>query len=457
MHNNDPLTNFPSVQTNIPGPKSLEHWQQEEQIIGPGLQAVVQWVQLCIVEGHGSYLVDLDGNTYVDFMGASGVNSLGHSHPRFIEALSEQLSTWVTGGFASQARLKMLQLMQTVLPPGLEKIQLYSSGSEAVEAGLRLAKSYTQKHEFLGFWNAFHGKTMGSLALTDGAKRGLGPLVPGFYSAPYAYCYRCPFQLKFPSCSLACVEHVRDVIRHETTGALAAIIIEPVQGRAGNIEPPPGYLSAIQSVAREFDALLIADESITGFGRTGKMFACEHDGVSPDIIIVGKGMGNGFPVTGIISNSQIMSASPYSDPSASSSSYGGFPLACQAIAVTLHTIIEENLVWNSAVLGRKFLSELTRMVQEISIVGDVRGRGLMLGVEIVYDKETKRPVPKEIMRQVYLALLKEGVLVMVGGNSLRLYPPLSINDDLVAKVCTVIEKTLREQARIITSDLKNRI
>jgi 4-aminobutyrate aminotransferase/4-aminobutyrate aminotransferase/(S)-3-amino-2-methylpropionate transaminase len=414
-------------------------------VIGPGLQAVVQWAELCFVRGRGALLTDIDNNVYIDFMGGAGVNSIGHTHPRFVDALSAQLREWTIGSFASEARLRMLQTLKHLLPVGLDRVQLYSSGAEAVEAALRLAKSYTGKFEFLSFWNGFHGKTMGSLALTDGARMGLGPVAPGFFSAPYAYCYRCPLQLHFPDCGLACVDHAREVIRHQTSGDLAGIVVEPVQGRAGNLAPPPGYLRALQSVAREFDALLIADETMTGFGRAGSMFASEQDGVVPDIMIVGKGMGGGYPVTGVISTSAIMSASPYADPSASSSSYGAFPLACRAVDATLNVILEEHLVEHSACLGNALLQQLQSETGDVGVVGDVRGRGLMIGIELVED-HGKRRASKEAVRDIYLAILRAGVLVMTGGNSLRLYPPLSIQDELAHEGVSTIARVLREQS-----------
>jgi 4-aminobutyrate aminotransferase-like enzyme len=445
----DSKPELPLVQTGIPGPNSQAHWKLEQEYIGPGLQAVVQWAQLCFVKGEGAYLTDADGNVYIDLMGGSGVNSIGHSHPKFVEALSEQLKLWAIGGFASQARLDMLETVKGVLPQGLDRIQLYSGGTEAVEAAIRLAKSYTRKYEFLGFWNAFHGKTLGSLALTDGAKQGLGPMAPGFYSAPYAYCYRCPFGLEPSSCGLACVEHTREVIKHETSGALAAIVVEPIQGRAGNIPPPVGYLKALQSVAREFDALLIADETMTCFGRTGEVFGCDHDGVVPDITIVGKGMGGGFPVTGIVSNSTIMAASPYADPSASSSSFGAFPMACRAVDCVISVMLEEELIQQSARLGSELLEILKQSEKDVAIVGEVRGRGLMIGIELVSDKDSKSPISKEMLRRVYLALLRKGVLVMVGGNSLRLYPPLSIDRETARRAASIIAEVLREESKAL--------
>lgn len=420
---------------------SSAHWDAEMRLIAPGLQESLQWARLSIASAHGAVLVDLDGREYVDMFGASGVNSIGHSHPAFVSAMQEQLSSWTIGAFGSRWRTRMLELLTALLPPELGRVQLYSSGSEAVEAALRLAKSATGKHEFLSFWNGFHGKTAGSLALTAGARRGLGPAPSGAMSTPFAYCYRCPLSTTYPGCGLACVDHAREVLKQQSSGALAAIVVEPVQGRAGNIPPPPGFISAIAEVARENDALLIADESLTGFGRTGRLLATEHDGVVADISVLGKGMGGGYPVTAIASSTALMSTSPFGEPSASSSSFGGFPLACTAVATTVEVIRDDDLVANSARLGELMVRRLEEQISS-PIMGEVRGRGLMIGIELVEDTVSRRPASKAAVRSTFLALLERGVLVFVGGNSIRLYPPLNCPDEVALASCDIIADVL---------------
>jgi 4-aminobutyrate aminotransferase/4-aminobutyrate aminotransferase/(S)-3-amino-2-methylpropionate transaminase len=382
----------------------------------------------------------------LDLQGAGGVNSIGHANPRFVAAMTKELTTAPAGAFGSAARRQMTETVKAVLPAPLDRIQLYSGGTEAVEAGLRLAKSVTGKHEFLSFWGGFHGKTMGSLALTAGAREGLGPLPAGNFSAPYANCYHCPLKLTYPTCGLACVDLARETIKQNSTGALAAIVVEPVQGRSGNVVPPPGYLAALQEVAREFDALLLVDEMMTGFARTGRMFAFERDGLSPDIVTVGKGMGGGYPVTGVISTSEHMAAAPFSDPSASSSSFGAFPLACRAVGTTVEVMVEEDLAARSEKLGNELLEMLRPLVEESPLVGDVRGAGLAIGIELVADKKTREKVPAAVVRNTFLALLREGVLVMTGGNTLRLYPPLTIDPELAHEAAEIISTTLKRVA-----------
>ncbi|SNS62373.1 4-aminobutyrate aminotransferase/4-aminobutyrate aminotransferase / (S)-3-amino-2-methylpropionate transaminase [Streptosporangium subroseum] len=427
---------------NAPRDKSLEHWEAEQEVIGPGLQAVMLWSTMCVETAEGAVLTDLDGNRVLDFQGAGGVNSIGHANPHFVSALSAQVAVSPAGAFGSHARREMAQAVRDFLPEPLDRIQLYSGGTEAVEAALRLAKSVTGKYEFLSFWGGFHGKSLGSLALTAGARAGLGPLPSGHFSAPYANCYRCPLKLKPDSCGLACVDQAREVIKQNSTGALAALVVEPVQGRSGNVVPPPGYLQALGEVAKEFDALLIVDEMMTGFGRTGAAFAFQHDGVVPDIVTVGKGMGGGYPVTGVISTAQHMSARPFSDPSASSSSFGAFPMACRAVATVIDVLVEENLVDHTEQLGAELLEALRPLVDEAPLVGDVRGIGLAIGIELVSDKTTREPVSGEVLRETFLALLKAGVLVMTGGNTLRLYPPLNIGRDQALEAVEIIRRTL---------------
>ncbi|WP_158587892.1 aspartate aminotransferase family protein [Actinomadura logoneensis] len=425
-----------------PRDRSSEHWQAEQEVLGPGLQAVMLWSELCVEKASGTVLTDLDGNRILDLQGAGGVNSIGHAHPRMVDALTAEAATAPAGAFGSRARHAMTDSLRKVLPGGLDRIQLYSGGTEAVEAGLRLAKSVTGKHEFLSFWGGFHGKTAGSLALTAGARTKLGPLPPGYFSAPYANCYRCPFALEPTSCGFACVDHARDVIRENSTGALAAVVLEPVQGRSGNVVPPPGYLSALRDLATEFGALLLVDEMMTGFGRTGGMFAFTREDIEPDIVTVGKGMGGGYPVTGVIASADTMSASPFSDPSASSSSFGAFPMACRAVATVTDVLVEDDLPARAAKLGAEMLALLAPLVEEAPLVGDVRGLGLAIGIELVADKQTREPVGKDVVRKVFLALMEAGVLVMVGGNSLRLYPPLTIDAEEAHQAVALVRRTL---------------
>ncbi|MGH3904786.1 MAG: aspartate aminotransferase family protein [Pseudonocardiaceae bacterium] len=420
-----------------------EHWSAEQTLLGPGLQSVILASRLCVSNGRGVRLVDLDGKQYLDFFGAAGVNSLGHAHPRYIRALTEQLDDWVVGAFGSPARLDMVSELRSVLPPELDRVQLYSSGTEAVEAALRLAKSATGGFEFLSFWNAFHGRTMGSLAMSHQAGHGLGPGPPGFFGAPYADCSRCPFRLSFPECGFACVEHARETVRQDVVGQLAAIVVEPVQGRAGNIAPPPGYLGALRALADEFGALLIADESMTGFGRTGTMFGFEYDGVAPDVAVFGKGMGGGYPVTAVAASAELMSNSPFGDPSANSSSFGAFPAACRAVATTVQIIREDGLAQAARGLGGQMIAELRNALADASGVGGVTGRGLAIGVQLIADRASRQPLDPAGTRAAFLSLAEQGLLVMTGKSCLRLYPPLTVGAEDCMAAVDILTSVLR--------------
>jgi 4-aminobutyrate aminotransferase-like enzyme len=259
-------------------------------------------------------------------------------------------------------------------------------------------------------------------------KHGLGPFVPGQYLSPYADCYRCPLKLTYPSCGIACAEYLRDVIRYQTGGAISAIIAEPIQGTAGNVIPPPGFLAAIQQIARETGALLICDEMITGFGRTGKFWGSEHDGVVPDILTCGKGIGGGFPLSALVSTDELTRTPPFSNPSGSSSSYGGNPLAAAAGLATLEILTSEDLVANSARVGAAMLARLERLKEKYRFVGDVRGKGLMLAVELVKDRATKEPLGKDATRLLFQECLRRGLASMSYTYAIRINPPLNIDE-----------------------------
>jgi 4-aminobutyrate aminotransferase-like enzyme len=348
------------------------------------------------------------------------------------------------GSFTSEHRAAVVRLLAELAPGDLNRSQFYSSGAEAVESALRLAKSYTGRTEMVGFWGGFHGKTGGVLPLLGGTfKHGLGPLMPGSYSAPYASCARCVFGKSWPSCDWYCVDFLRQKIQLETANDIAAIIVEPIQGTAGNIVPPPGFLRELRALADELGALLICDEMLTGFGRTGKMFAVEHEGVVPDILTIGKGFGGGFPMSGLIAREQVAFAKPWANPSGSSSSYGGNPLAAAAARVTLETILEEDLVGNSRRVGARMLEEMRRWEREIPIVRDVRGRGLMLGMDLVRPG-TRTLLDKATTRRVFDTLLARGVLAMIYNPEVRINPPLVITSDQAAEAVAILDEALAE-------------
>jgi 4-aminobutyrate aminotransferase-like enzyme len=441
----------PSSTPELNRPHSLEIFQQEQPFLSPGFQNVALMAKLVLERGDGCYLTDVDGNRFLDFMAGICVCSLGYSHPAYVAALTEQLGKLTVGSFCTPNRVKFLSRMAAIAPGTLSKTMLYSGGAEAVEAAIRLAKSYTKKFEVLAFWGGFHGKTGGVLGLMGSTfKHHWGPLHPGLHLAPYAYCERCPFKMDYPSCSMYCLEFAREVIKLNTTGSLAAILVEPVQGTAGNVVPPPEFLPGLMQIARDHRALLIADEMITGFGRTGLMFGSTQFGVVPDIITIGKGMGSGFPVSGLISSPEIMQAEPYSKPSAASSSYGGNPLAATAAWITLETILKEKLVENSAEVGGYLLKRLLDLPEKYPFIGRVQGLGLMIGVEFVKDRQTKELLPGKVMERVFQESLKRGLISMNYTAQYRINPPLVLTEaqaeegvGILDEVCAYVDRELR--------------
>jgi len=430
------------------GPKSRALFAEEQRYIAPGLQSIALFSELAMESGRGRMLRDVDGNEYLDFVAGIGVASLGYAHPDWVRVMSEQLAKITVGSFTTARRLSFVKTLATVTPKGLDRIQLYSSGAEAVEAAVRLAKSRTKKYEVMGFWGGFHGKTGGVLGvLGDGFKHALGPLMPGLYLAPYPNPSRCPLGTRGEhDCAAHCLGFLREMIRRTTAGSLAAIIVEPIQGTAGNVIPPAGFLKGLKEIAGECGSLTISDEMITGFGRTGTWFGCDHDGVVPDIMTVGKGMAGGFPVSGVIASTEVASSKPWANPSGSSSSYGGNPLASAAADATLSIIIKEKLVDNSRKVGAALLKRLTELKGRSPLIGEVRGRGLLIGVDLV-NPRTGKALEAPLCRELFGENLKRGLLTMSYNPALRINPPLNITQEEALRGADILEDALGELAK----------
>jgi 4-aminobutyrate aminotransferase-like enzyme len=432
---------LPSIKTEVPGPRSRAIFDDEQRYIAPGRQRISLLAGVAFERGDGATLTDADGNVYVDFFAGVAVASLGHGHPGLAQALAEQSSRLMVGTFANSARAEAFKLLAEAAPGNLKRAHLYSGGAEAVEAALRLARSATGKHEVVGFWGGFHGKTGGVLGLIgDESKQGYGPLQNGRYLVPYADCYRCPFKLTYPECGLHCVDFARQQIKNSSAGEVAAVLVEPMQGTAGNIIPPDDWLPAIKSVAKDMGAMLIADEMITGFGRTGKMWGVEHSATEPDIMTVGKGMGSGFPVSGVLLSDELGTAQPFSRPSASSSSYGGNPLAAVAVAETIKAIKNEYLVENSRKVGATLLERFKALAEKYEFVGDVRGRGLLIGVELVRDRKTRELLSGRVTEVIFKEALKRGLVMMGYFPRMRINPPLVISEEQALAGAAILDE-----------------
>lgn len=435
------------AQPYAPGPKSQALFDEEQKFIAPGLQSIALFSQIATESGRGCTIKDVDGREYLDFVAGIGVASVGYAHPKWVEAMQEQVAKIAVGSFTSERRLSFVKNLASVTPKGLDRVQLYSSGAEAVEAALRLAKSRTKKFEVVSFWGGFHGKTGGVLPLlADSFKYELGPLMPGLYNSPYPDPRRCPFGAAGEhDCAAHCLDFLREMLKRETSGALSAIVLEPVQGTNGNVIPPKGFVAGVAQIARENGALFISDEMITGFGRTGEWFGCLHEGVLPDIMTVGKGMAGGFPVSGVIASSEVARSKPFANPSGSSSSYGGNPLASAAADATLKIIQSEKLVDNARKVGAALLKRLQQAQERCSLIGAVRGRGLMLGVDLVNPK-TGSALEKETCRELFEEGLRRGLMTMAYTPSLRINPPLVVTEAEALKGADILEETLRTVA-----------
>lgn len=428
----------------VPGPRSLAIFDDEQEFLSPGIQRIAQLSRVTMSHGEGAILVDVDGNRYVDFFAGVTVASLGHAHQDLITAMEEQLRKLIVGSFTTENRAKLLELIASLTPGELTKTQLYSGGAETVEAAIRLAKSYTKKFEVVGFWGGFHGKTGRVMGLIgDESKQGWGPLPGGTHLVPYADCYRCPFKLRYPECGMLCLDFMRQSIKKSTAGSVAAIIVEPIQGTAGNIVPPPEFLPGVRDIAHEVGALLIVDEIITGFGRTGTMFASQHTGVVPDIMTMGKGMGGGFPVSALVSTPDITSATPFSKPSSSSSSYGGNPLAATAALATIQAIVRDRLVEHTAKVGAMMLDGLRTMQEKYEFIGDVRGKGLLIGLDLVKNRETREELSSQVTERIFLEALKRGLLIMGYFPRVRLNPPLVITEEQVQEGLDILDEVFQ--------------
>jgi 4-aminobutyrate aminotransferase-like enzyme len=318
-------------------------------------------------------------------------------------------------------------------------MQLYDSGTTAVEAGLRLMRAATGKFEFISFHRDFHGKTMGAVGLARlDASQGLR--APGFFLVPRGYCYRCEFRQTYPECDLLCVDYIRSVIKEETAGRVAGIVLEPIQGWAGSVVPPDGWIQAIRALCDEYGILMMADEVLTCMARTGKMFAMQNWDTVPDVMTLGKGFGNGFPVTAMLVAEQYKDAI---EKISASTSYGGNPMGCAAALASIEVIEEENLCERATHLGAILLDEMKAMQQRHPIIGEVRGMGCLLGIELVKDRHTREPF-EEAGKLVYQKAFRKGLAWIPAGHILRMSPPLIMEDDLALKGLAIIEEAIYE-------------
>jgi len=412
-----------------------------------GYSSQVRLFPVVFESGRGCTLTDVDGNVYIDFSSGIYVTGLGHCHPKVTEAVQKAAGELMNAhDFTTPIKMKLLEkLADIAMGEGKNKLtgmQLYDSGTTAVEAGLRLMRAATGKFEFISFHRDFHGKTMGAVGLARlDVSQGLR--APGYFLAPRGYCYRCEFRQKYPDCNLLCVDYIRTIIKEETSGRVAGIVLEPVQGWAGSVVPPDGWIQRIRALCDEFGILLMADEVLTCMGRTGKMFAMQNWNTVPDVMTLGKGFGNGFPVTAMLVGEQYKEVI---EKISASTSYGGNPMGCAAALASIEVIEEEHLCKRSAHLGEILLARMKKIEANSSIVGEARGVGCLLGLELVKNKATKEPF-EEAGKLVYQKAFRKGLAWIPAGHILRMSPPLIMEDDVAMKAMDIIEESIYETQR----------
>ena len=404
----------------------------------------------CYIEkGRGAVLVDVEGKEYIDFGGGIAVMNVGHSHPRVVAAIKDQAEKLTHTCYMVMPYAPAVQLAEKLcrlVPGNFEKSAvMINSGAEAVENAVKIARYSTGRQAVIAFENGFHGRTYVGMSLTSKVKPykfGFGPFVPEIYRMPFAYCYRCPFNLTYPGCAVACADYIEDYFIHyvapETT---AAIIAEPVQGEGGFICPPPEYFPKLKGICEKYGILLIADEIQTGVGRTGTMFAMEHWNVAAEITTVAKSLAAGLPLSAVIGRKDIMDSV---HAGGICGTYGGNPVACRAALAVLEVFETENLLQKAEALGRSLRKRLDDFKQRYEIIGDVRGLGPMLAMELVADRETKKPAAEQT-KSVAAYCLERGLMVLTCGsygNVIRLLMPLVITDRQLEKGLTVLEEGL---------------
>jgi len=394
----------------------------------------------------GAEIWDVDGKHYIDWTSGVLVANVGHAHPYLAEAISRQAKRLLnTFDFPTPERLALAQRIIEAAPSHLDKVIFLTTGAEATDAALRLARKHTQTYEVLSFWGGFHGRSFGPMSFTGIAKikRNFGPLVPGVILAPYAYCYRCPFDKTHPECNLFCLDFLDKVVETESSGSLGALIVEPYQGTSGFVFPPQGYLKKLENWARDRKILFILDEVQSSFGRTGKMWALEHEGLKPDILCLGKGIGSGAPIAAVVSTSEIFSGLSTGEMS---STMGGNPLSCAAALAVLDIIEKEKLIEKAAANGEYLKNRLLELKERFGVIGDVRGMGLVYGIEFVKDRMTKDPA-SDLANDIVLKCVANGLMagkLGIYGNVMRVAPPLVITREQIDRSVSILEKVLAE-------------
>jgi len=432
--------------TDIPGPKAASYVARDKEAVSPSYTRSYPFV---MDQGEGSLAWDVDGNRYIDFNAGIAVAATGHAHPRVVKAIQEQAAKFIHMAgtdFYYRVQIELAEKLNSLVP-GDEPKQVFftNSGTEAVEAALKLARYHTGRPHILAFLGAFHGRTMGAVSLTASKvlqRRGFTPLLPGVTHIAYGYCYRCAYNLEYPSCDIACVDYIESTVFKQLVPAdeVAAIFVEPIQGEGGYIVPPPEYHVRLKGLAEKYDILFVADEIQMGMGRTGKWFSIEHWGVVPGITTIAKGIASGMPLGAMVAKKELMDW-PFG---AHGTTFGGNPVSCAAASATIQVIEEEGLIENAARMGQRMIDAAQEMQRRHSVIGDVRGKGLIVGLELVKDRETKEPA-HDLRDEVVDRAFKKGLLILgCGPSTVRFVPALTIEADIVDEALAIFEEALKE-------------
>jgi diaminobutyrate-2-oxoglutarate transaminase len=442
----------PRIEGEVPGPRSLAMLAEQDELESSA-RSYPRSVPVALEAGLGATMRDADGNTFIDFFGGAGVLNVGHSHPDVLAAARAQEGKLVHAlDFPTTPKLRLMRLLRSLLPGRLRERARFHfggpTGSDAIESALKLTRAHTGREAVIAFQGGYHGMTREALSLTSDTSFG-GPASTPVHFMPYPYCYRCPLGLTPDSCGTACAALLETTLSdpHAGVPTPAAVLIEPIQGEGGTIVPPDGYLAEVRRITREHDVPLICDEIQTGFGRTGTMFACEHDSVAPDVITLSKALGGiGYPLSCVAYDSALDTWTQ----GAHIGTFRGHQVAMAAGAAAIDFMLEVDLPSHAAALGELTLELLREAQQTLPSVGDVRGRGLMVGIELVRDRDSREPWG-EMASRVRTECFRRGVIIEVGGhfgNVARFLPPLTITRELMLTGIEIFVESVRaaEQA-----------
>ena len=436
---------YPRIVVAPPGPKAKAVVAQHDRYASTSYP---KEYPLVIAGGNRAMVEDVDGNRYLDFMAGIAVTSTGYNHPTVVAAVREAAGRFLHicgADFYYEGFARLCERLATLAPGSAKKrVFLSNSGTEAVEAALKLARHSTGRPAFVAFTGSFHGRTYGALSLTASKavqRAGFGPFLPEVYHVPYADPYRGAFAGEAGDCTRACIAYITDELfaKRLAPQDVAAIVVEPVQGEGGYIVPPPGFLKELRALCDRHGILLVCDEVQSGVGRTGKMFACEHDGIEPDVITVAKGLGSGMPIGALIAKESVMKWGP----GAHGSTFGGNPVCCAAALATLD-LVEGEFMANARSMGERLLAGVRRLAESHHTIGTVRGLGLMIGIEFVKDRGTREPYPDLVAKLERVAFSKGLLLLGAGKSALRLAPPLVVDEYDVDTAIAILDQCLVE-------------